>query len=159
MIRAAEPGDAAAIAGIYNQGIEERSSTFETRLRTAGDFLDPGPPFLVAEDNGSLLGWARLARYNPRDCYAGVGEASVYVDRAARGRGLGRALFEALADEAEGLGYWKIVGGLFPDNEASRALCRAAGCREVGVFERHSRLDGEWRDVLYVERLIGPAQL
>jgi L-amino acid N-acyltransferase YncA len=159
MIRAAEPGDAGAIANIYNQGIEERSSTFETRLRTADDFVDSERPFLVAEEDGSVLGWARLVRHNPRECYRGVGEASVYVDRAARGRGVGRALFESLADEAERLGYWKIVGGLFPENEASRALCRAAGCREVGVFERHSRLDGAWRDVLYVELLVGVAQL
>lgn len=156
MIRAAEPGDAGAIANIYNQSIEERSSTFETRLRTADDFVDSERPFLVAEEDGSVLGWARLVRHNPRECYWGVGEASVYVDRAARGRGVGRALFESLADEAERLGYWKIVGGLFPENEASRALCRASGCREVGVFERHSRLDGAWRDVLYVERHLTP---
>ena len=154
MIRAAQPGDAGSIAEIYNQGIEERSSTFETRLRTPDDFALMEPPFLVAEESGSVLGWARLVRQSPRECYRGVGEASVYVARAARGRGLGRALFDALSDEAERLGYWKIVGGLFPENEASRALCRAAGCREVGVFERHSRLDGEWRDVLYVERLL-----
>ena len=159
MIRPAEPGDAGAIAEIYNQGIEERNSTFETRPRVAAEFQAPEPPFLVAEQENAVLGWARLARYNPRECYRGVGEASVYVDRAARGRGLGRALFEALAAEAERAGYWKIVGGLFPENAASRGLCRAAGCREVGVFERHSRLDGEWRDVLYVELLIGAAQL
>ncbi|MFL5909436.1 MAG: arsinothricin resistance N-acetyltransferase ArsN1 family A [Gaiellaceae bacterium] len=159
MIRAAEPGDAGAIADIYNQGIAERNSTFVTRLRTAEEFVDVERPFLVAEEDGTVLGWARLVRHNPRECYRGVGEASVYVHRAARGRGVGRALFDTLADEAERLGYWKIVGGLFPENEASRALCRAAGCREVGVFRRHSRLDGAWRDVLYVELLIGAAQL
>lgn len=158
-IRAAEPRDAEAIAAIYNQGIEERQSTFETRPRTAADFARPEPPFLVAEEEGAVAGWARLVRYNPRECYSGVGEASVYVDRAARGRGIGRLLFDALADAAERAGYWKIVGGLFPENEASLALCRAAGCREAGLFRRHGRLDGEWRDVLYVEKLIGPAQL
>jgi phosphinothricin acetyltransferase len=155
MIRPAEPRDAAAIAAIYNQGIEERNATFETRPRTAADFADPQSPFLVAEEGDVVSGWARLARQSQRECYAGVGEASIYVDRVARGRGLGRALFEALVDQAERDGFWKIVGGLFPENDASVALCRAAGCREVGVFRRHSRLDGKWRDVLYVERLIG----
>ena len=157
MIRGAEPGDAGAIAAIYNQGIEERSATFETRPRTASDFADMARPFLVAEQHGRVTGWARLVRYSERECYAGVGEASIYVDRDARGAGLGSRLFEALAGEAERSGYWKIVGGLFPENAASVALCRAAGCREVGVFMRHSRLDGEWRDVLYVERLLGAA--
>src|SRR3954452_23715125 len=116
MIRAAGPGDARAIAEIYNQGIEERNSTFETRLRKADEFLDAEPPFLVAEEDGAALGWARVVRHNPRECYRGGGEASIYVHRDARGRGLGRALFEALVDEAERLGYWKIVGGLFPEN-------------------------------------------
>jgi phosphinothricin acetyltransferase len=157
VIRPARPEDAAAIAAIYNQGIEERDATFETRPRDAGDFAALEPPFLVAEDGAAVVGWARLVPFNPRECYAGVGEASIYVDRTARGKGLGRALFEALAAEAERAGYWKIVGGLFPENRASVALCRAAGCREVGVFLRHSRLDGEWRDVLYVERLLAAA--
>jgi L-amino acid N-acyltransferase YncA len=93
-------------------------------------------------------------RFNPRECYSGVREASIYIDRSARGRGLGRALFDALVDEAESRGWWKIVGGVFPENDASVALCRAMGCREVGVFRRHGQLDGVWRDVLYVERLI-----
>src|SRR5436853_7214952 len=122
MIRPALPDDAGAIAAIYNQGIEERNATFETRLRTAADFADPEPPFLVAEgDDANVAGWARLAPFNPRDCYAGVGEASIYVDREARGRGGGRALFDALAAEAEANGYWKIIGGLFPDKRATRA--------------------------------------
>jgi L-amino acid N-acyltransferase YncA len=157
MIRAATPGDAEAIAAIYNQGIAERNSTFETRSRTASEFAEPVPPFLVAEMEGSVRGWARLVRSSPRECYAGVGEASIYVDRDARGAGLGRALFDALSEEAERAGYWKIVGGLFPENAASVALCRAVGCREVGTLRHHSRLDGRWRDVLLVERLLGAA--
>jgi phosphinothricin acetyltransferase len=158
VIRPALSRDAAAIAAIYNQGIEERNATFETCPRTAADFADLRSPFLVAEEGDVVSGWARLARQSPRECYAGVGEASIYVALDARGRGLGRALFEALVDQAARDGFWKIVGGLFPENEASVALCHAAACREVGVFRRHSRLDGEWRDVLYVERLIGDAQ-
>ena len=134
MIRPARPDDAGAIAAIYNQGIEERNATFETRPRRAADFADPRPPFLVAADDGSVRGWARVVRHSSRDCYAGVGEASIYVARDARGRGLGRALFDALAQEAEGAGYWKLVGGLFPENEASLQAVRAFR-GETGVTE------------------------
>jgi L-amino acid N-acyltransferase YncA len=157
-IRPAEPADAEAIAVIYNQGIEERRSTFETRLRTGAEIAEamapPDPvPFLVAEAD-EVLGWGRLSRWSTRECYAGVGEASVYVDRAARGQGLGRRLIDALAEDASRRGHWKLVGLLFPDNEASMALCKRAGFREVGVFERHGQLDGVWRNVLIVERLL-----
>jgi phosphinothricin acetyltransferase len=159
-IRPATRADAPAVAAIYNDALDERQSTFETQPRSAGDFARPirdGRLHLVATDGGGpALGWARLGEYSPRPCYSGVGEASVYVDRAARGRGLGRALFDALAEEAERRGYWKLVGLLFATNEASVALCRAVGCREVGVLERHGRLDGEWRDVILVEKLLSP---
>ena len=161
MIRPANLADARAIASIYNQAIEERQSTFETRLRSPEDFLAPiadGQLLLICEDDaGRVRGWARLSAYSPRDCYSGVGEASVYVDRTVRGRGLGRALFDALAEEAGTRSYWKLIGLLFATNVASLALCRAVGCREVGVLHRHRRLDGQWRDVTIVEKLIGEA--
>jgi L-amino acid N-acyltransferase YncA len=158
-IRPAQVADAAAIAAIYNQGIEERQATFETRPRAvqeiAGLLAESGsPPFLVAQLDCEVAGWGRLSAYSPRSCYAGVGEASVYLERAARGQGLGRRLIEALCDAAERDGYWKIVGLLFPTNAGSVALCRAAGFREVGVYRRHGQLDGEWRDVVIVERLL-----
>src|SRR4051812_36906374 len=121
-IRAARETDAPAIAEIYNQGIEDGQATFETEARTAHDVTEgmgeEAPPFLVAEAQGQVLGWARLSPYSPRPCYDGVGEASVYIERAARGKGLGLQLMQALADEAAIRGYWKLVGLLFPENEA-----------------------------------------
>jgi phosphinothricin acetyltransferase len=158
-IRPAREADAEAIAAIYNQGIEERQSTFETRPRTGAEIAEamepPDPvPFLVAEGSDGVLGWGRLARWSARDCYSGVGEASVYVERAARGRGLGRSLVEALVTDARARGHWKLVGLLFPENAASVALCKRTGFREVGVFERHGQLEGAWRDVVIVERLL-----
>ena len=159
IIRAAEHRDAAAIAAIYNQGIAERGSTFETEPRSAdeidarlGDQLRF--PTLVAEDAGAVLGWAALSSYRPRACYAGIGEFSVYLDRTARGLGVGRQLVEALVEAARERGYWKLVSRIFPFNVASRALCRACGFREVGVYEKHGCLDGQWLDVVIVERLI-----
>jgi phosphinothricin acetyltransferase len=111
-------------------------------------------PTLVAEARDAILGWAGLSRYRPRACYDGVAEFSIYLDREARGAGLGRRLLLSLVDAARERGYWKLVSRIFPHNAASRALCRSCGFREVGVYERHGRLDGRWLDVVIVERLI-----
>jgi phosphinothricin acetyltransferase len=158
-IRQAGHHDAAAIADIYNQGIADRGATFETeprrvdeitaRLRDQSRF-----PTLVAEHAGAVIGWAGLSSYRPRACYAGIGEFSIYLDRTARGHGVGRQLLEALVDAARARGYWKLVSRIFPVNTASRSLCRACGFREVGVYEKHGCLDGEWTDVVIVERMI-----
>jgi hypothetical protein len=86
-----------------------------------------------------------------------VREFSIYVARSERGRGYGRAALAALLAECEARGWWKVTSRIFPENEASLALCRALGFREVGVLRRHARLDGEWRDCVVVERLLGEA--
>ena len=95
-----------------------------------------------------------LDRTGTRECYRGIGEFSMYVRRDWRGRGVGDLLVAALISEAERLGLWKLLSRIFPFNEASRALCRKHGFREVGVYEKHARLDGRWLDVVIVERLI-----
>jgi phosphinothricin acetyltransferase len=158
-IRAATEGDARAIADIYNQGIEERGATFETALRSADEILAKLAdgarfPLLVAGDEGEVLGWAGLSPYRPRSCYGGIAEFSIYLERSARGRGLGRQLLMSLIDLARDRGYWKLVSRIFPFNAASRALCHTCGFREVGVYEKHGCLDGQWLDVVIVERLI-----
>jgi L-amino acid N-acyltransferase YncA len=158
-IRAAEGADAQAIADIYNDGIATRLATFETDERTAQDveaWLADGErlPVLVAEQDDVVLGWARIHAYSDRPVYAGVGEVSVYVAEHARGKGLGRGLLEALQDSARELDYWKLVGKLFTANAASAAMVRRCGWRDVGMHHKHSRLDGEWRDVLVVERVL-----
>jgi len=161
-VRAAAATDAPRIAEIYNQGIAERGATFETAPRTAADMARrlAGPaaaarhPTLVVEHEGAVAGWAAITEYRPRPCYGGIGEFSIYLDRASRGHGLGRLLLEALIREAARLGYWKLVSRIFPFNTASLALCRACGFRVVGTYEKHGRLDGRWLDVVIVERLI-----
>src|SRR5207302_3722606 len=122
--------DAAAVAGIYSAGIEERSATFETAPRTAADVArrlagSERHPVFVAVRDGVVIGWAGISSYRLRECYAGVGEFSIYLDRAARGQGIGKVLLSALVDEAASLGYWKLLSRIFPANIASRALCRA----------------------------------
>jgi L-amino acid N-acyltransferase YncA len=156
-VRAADATDAAAIARIYNEGIEDRLATFETEPRSAEDiasWLVDGLPLVVVESEDAVVAWAVAHRYRERAAYAGVGEFSVYVARAQRRRGFGRAAVQALIDECERRGLWKLVSRVFPENEASLALCRSLGFREVGVYRRHAKLDGEWRDVVIVERLL-----
>ncbi len=161
LVRAATPADAPAIAAIYNEGIEERTATFETRPRTAQDvaaWIDGSHPVVaVVDPAGEVVGFAATFEYRARACYAGVAEFSVYVARAARGRGVGRLAMEALLAASAEAGLWKLVSRVFVENEASRQLLRGLGFREVGTYERHGRLDGRWRDVVIVERLLPAA--
>jgi L-amino acid N-acyltransferase YncA len=129
--------DAAAIAAIYNEGIADRIATFETEPRTAEQIAtqlrDKGDrfPTVVVEQGGQIVAWAGAGAYRARPAYAGVAEHSVYVARAARGKGAGRVALEA--------------------------LCRAykdRGFRVVGVYQRHGKLEGVWRDCVIVERLL-----
>lgn len=163
VVRAARRDDAAAIARIYNQGIEDRVATFETEPRAPAQIeailLEHGDryPAVVVERAGTVVAWAWAGSYRPRACYDGVAEVSVYVAREARGTGAGTAALQGLIAAAERAGFWKLVSRVFPENTASRALCRRLGFREVGVYRRHARLDGAWRDCVVVERLLGEA--
>lgn len=158
--RPATPDDAPAMTAIYNEGIEDRVATFETRPRTPDDvrawFDQPRFPIIVVEDAGRVVAFASTSLYRSRECYAGIAEYSVYVAREARGRGAGRAAMQALIEAAEAAGFWKLVSRIFVENAASRALMRSLGFREVGIYENHAKLDGVWRDVVIVERLLQP---
>jgi phosphinothricin acetyltransferase len=157
-VRPASLEDAEPICVIYNAGIAERGSTFETEPRSAEDFEgrvdDPRFPLLVGDAGEGVIGWAGLASYSPRPCYSGIGECSVYVAVDARGRGVGTALTEALTAAAEESGFHKLIGKLFTDNAASLRLVERCGFSSVGLHRRHGQLDGSWRDVLVVERLL-----
>ena len=161
-VRTATLEDAEAIARIYNDGIRGRGATFETRERTRDDvvdwFDDPRFPILVAEDDGQVVGWAAASSYRARDCYAGIAEYSIYVATSHHGRGVGHALMPPFLSALEHAGFWKVLSRLFPENAASRALCARHGFREVGIYRRHAKLDGQWRDTLIVERLLGEAR-
>jgi L-amino acid N-acyltransferase YncA len=155
--RTATRDDAAAIARIYNEGIEDRIATFETRSRSAQDvaaWFDGVHPIVVIEEDGTIVAFASTSSYRPRECYAGIAEFSVYVARGARGRGAGRAAMTALIDAAGRAGFWKLVSRVFTENTGSLALLRGVGFREVGTYEKHAQLDGVWKDVVIVERLI-----
>jgi phosphinothricin acetyltransferase len=157
-LRNAQPEDAADIAMIYNEGICGRQATFETRERSAAEVLGwfetLTHPFIAAERDGRVVGWARASNYRARECYAGIAEYSVYVAQEAHGQGVGKALMLEFLRSCEAAGFWKVLSRIFPENTASLALCRAVGFREVGVYHKHAKLDGVWRDVVVVEYLI-----
>src|SRR3954470_12656429 len=155
--RRATPADAAAIADIYNEGIEDGIATFETRPRTADDvrqWFGRRFPIVVVEKDGQVIAFASTSEYRPRDCYTGVAEFSVYVARSERGRGAGRLAMQSLMNEARAARFWKLVSRVFPENAASRALLGTLGFREVGIYKRHAQSRGVWRDVVIVEALL-----
>ena len=141
-----------AVARIYEEGLDE--GTFEDDVPSWEDW-DAGhlaAPRLVAREEGAVVGWAALAPVSRRACYRGVVENSVYVARAARGRGAGRALLEELVHRAEAAGIWTIQAGILAGNDASVALHAGCGFRVVGTRERIARKHGVWRDVVLMER-------
>ncbi len=155
--RPATLDDSEAIARIYNEGIIERTATFETQPRSARDvqtWFDGKHPIVVVEDAGRVIAFASTSTYRPRACYAGIAEYSVYVARSARRSGAGRLAMQALIHASEQAGLWKLVSRIFVDNVLSRNLMKSLRFREVGIYEKHGQLDGVWRDVVIVELLI-----
>lgn len=156
-IRPAEPLDAVTVAEIFNQGVEERVATFETEPATPEDATRwiENDLVIVGERDDRVIGWAKAGSYTDQHhYYDGVREATLYVERGARRTGAGRKLLSALADAAPGAGAHKLVSKIFTTNGPSIALVEGLGWREVGVHERHGTLDGEWKDVLVVEKLL-----
>ena len=143
-----------AVAAIYEEGILEGNATFETSVPSYAEW-DAGhltAHRLVAASGNAIVGWAALSPVSGRGVYAGVAEDSVYVAEHARGRGVGRALLRELVTDAERSGIWTIQAGVFPENTASLVLHHKCGFRTVGLRERIGCLNGEWRDVLLLER-------
>jgi phosphinothricin acetyltransferase len=153
-VEALTAADWAAVSAIYAEGIETRNATFETQVPTWDEWdaahLVEGR--LVARRDDEVIGWAALSPVSGRCCYRGVVENSVYVARGAQSQGIGRALLNELVRLAEEAGFWTIQTGVFPENPASLQLHLSCGFRVVGVRERLGRLDGVWRDVVFLER-------
>jgi L-amino acid N-acyltransferase YncA len=150
------PEDGPAVLEIYGQGIATGNATLETATPdwhqwNASHRRDCR---LVARDaDGRVVGWTALGRYSTREVYAGVAWESVYVDPPAQGRGVGRALLDALVPASEAAGVWMLVAGVLAENAASLALHERVGFRRIGVQERMGRdAAGRWRDVVLLER-------
>lgn len=146
--------DMPAVLAIYAEGLATRNATFETRVPTADELRSRWLPDLawVAELDGEVVGWTAITPVSTRECYAGVGESSVYVAEAARGRGVGKALLFTQVTEADKAGMWTLQTSIFPENRASLALHHSAGYRTLAVRTRVARLDGAWRDTVLLER-------
>ena len=142
------------VRAIYLEGIRTGHATFETEAPSWERWDEAHLPFarLVMREGDTVLGWAALSPVSKREVYRGVAEVTVYVAEAARGRGIGRALLEALIEESERNGIWTLQASIFPENTASVVLHRRCGFREVGRRERISKLHGIWRDTLLLER-------
>jgi L-amino acid N-acyltransferase YncA len=166
-IRPATAEDAGALCLIYNQGIEDRIATLETELRTPEErrqwlaARSPRHPVFVAiaaspsgEDMKTVIGWSSLNVYNPRPAYQHVADFSVYIERAWRGKGVGRRLLEHLIERARAIGYHKMMLSTFPFNASGVALYERLGFTRIGVCHEMGQLDGRWIDTLIMEKLL-----
>ncbi|HKU73687.1 MAG TPA: GNAT family N-acetyltransferase [Pyrinomonadaceae bacterium] len=154
MIDQMRASDWEQVRSIYLEGVRSGNSTFETDAPSWKNWNEGHLPFarLVMREEENVLGWAALSPVSKRDVYRGVAEVTVYVTESARGKGIGRALLEALIAESEKNGIWTLQASIFPENTASVELHLRCGFREVGRRERIAMLNGVWRDTILFER-------
>ena len=159
--RLANRDDAAAIARIYNQGIEDRVATLETQTRTPEERAEwmasrgpRHPVFVAVDDTGAVAGWGSLNAFNPRPAYDHVVDFSVYVAREQRGHGIGDALLGTLEARARQIGYHKMVLAAFPTNAPGMRLYERHGFTIVGIYHEQGMLDGRWVDVIVMEKIL-----
>lgn len=153
-IRDASTADAAAIAAIYSDAVLTTTASFDTEPKTAEDRAEwiashsPAHPVIVAEIDGTVVGWGSLSSYSPRPAYAATAELSVYVAGSARGRGVGRALTRALIERGRHAALHVLLARICTENEASIAMVRALGFTEAGTMHEVGRKFGRWLDVV-----------
>lgn len=151
------PADWPTVHRIYAEGIATGDATLE-RVAPDWDHFDRSHRQdcrLVARDGagGPVLGWVAVSAVSARRAYRGVAWESVYVAEAARGRGIGRALLDALIAATETAGFWTLQAGVLADNAVSLVLHERVGFRQVGVQHRLGQdRTGRWRDVVLLER-------
>ncbi len=153
-VRALEERDWTDVRRIYGEGIATGNATFEietpTRRALEAKWL-PGQRW-VAEIDGQVAGWTAITPVSARDCYAGVGETSVYVGAHVRGRGVGKALLHRQVTAADAAGLWTLQTSIFPENRASIGLHHSSGYRTLALRERIAQHHGVWRDTVLLER-------
>jgi L-amino acid N-acyltransferase YncA len=158
IIRKAEESDLPNILYIYNQGIEDRIATLETipkneaYIRNWFAHHQDRYAVLVAKSHGKIAGWASINPYSSRSAYDGVGDLSIYIDRDHRGKGIGGKILAELERLGRENQFYKFVLFTFPFNQLGQGLYRKAGYREVGIFQNQGVLDGQFVDVMAMEK-------
>lgn len=153
-IRSLNPGDWSEVSSIYQKGINTGNATFEKLVPDweSWDKDHMRECRLVAEQNNIIVGWAALSKVSGRCIYSGVAEVSVYVKPEYQGKGIGRSLLEELIAQSEENGIWTLQAGIFPENKSSIRIHEHCGFKKIGVREKLGKMDGKWRDVLFMER-------
>lgn len=160
LIRPATDSDLECIRRIYNEGIEDRTATLDTEQKTANDIAewwsehDDRFAVLVAAEQNEIIGWASLNRFSHRCAHSAIADLSVYVARSHRGRGVGSSLLMELQQRAQQAAFHKIVLHALNSNEPGKRLYRKSGFTQVGVFREHGMLDGQYVDVVAMEKLL-----
>jgi L-amino acid N-acyltransferase YncA len=155
LIRPMRDDDARRVLEIYQAGLDGGQASFEVTAPTWDAFDQAKLPrhrHVAVDEDGDPRGWIAVSPTSSRAVYAGVVEHSVYVDAASGGKGLGRALLDALIDSTEAAGIWTVQSGVFPENTPSLRLHERAGFRVIGTRSRVGRHHGRWRDVVLLER-------
>jgi len=143
-----------AVKTIYEDGIATGNASFQTSAPSWEEWNNDHiiHSRFIAVENGAVLGWAALTPVSGRCVYAGVAEVSVYVSPASQGKGVGKALLNALIESSEANGFWTLQAGIFPENKASVRLHESCGFRIIGAREKIGKMNGVWRDTLLLER-------
>ncbi len=162
-IRPSRDPDVAPITAIYTHHVLHGTGTFETVPPTEAemaarraDVLGKGLPYLVLEEDGAVIGFAYCQWFKPRPAYRFSAEDSIYLHPQAAGRGLGRQLLGALAEQAEAGGIRKLIAVIGDSaNAGSVGVHRALGFSHVGVFKSCGWKFGQWRDIVLMEKALG----
>lgn len=154
-IRPMQTGDADKVLEIFQQGINGGNATFDKVAPTweAWDTKHFNLCRFVLEDkNDQVVGWCALQPVSNRDCFKGVAEVSIYLDGSVQGKGLGTILLKKLILDSEEHDFWTLQAGIFPENKVSIAIHQKQGFRTVGTREKIGEMNGQWRDIVLLER-------
>ncbi len=154
-IREMENADAEGVLAIFQQGIDGQNATFDQEVPTWEKWNEShfsNSRFVITNENDEIVGWCALKPISDRNCFRGVAEVSIYLDRNYQSKGLGKILIRKLILDSEEHDFWTLQAGIFPENKASVSLFQSSGFRIVGTRERISKMNGKWRDVLLLEK-------
>ena len=147
------------ITQVYNEGIEDRTATLETKLKTVDEmkswFLcrdDRYKVIVIEDDKGQIVGWASFNIFNFKECYKGVADISIYIKGSARGNGVGKILLTHLMEIAKEQGFYKVVLHMIALNLVAKKLYQSLGFREVGTYINQGILKGKWIDMTIMEK-------